>query len=546
MTDSRVSQGERCEVLIVGAGASGAVAAKLLAESGVSVVCLEQGDWARGSVFTGDRPEWELSRGKTWHPNPNVRAAPADYPVNTDDSDMNPVMFNGVGGSTVLWAAGWGRATPSDFRVRTLDGAADDWPFSYQDLVPWYERVERDMGVSGLGGNPAYPDGLSYPLPPLPIGKVGRTAAQGMHALGWHWWPGTNAIPSREYRHRPACLRYGTCMTGCPAGAKASTDLTHWPDALAAGARLETQARVHEITVNRQGLATGAVYTDRDGVTRQQLADVVILAANGVGTPRLLLASTSAAHPDGLANSSGLVGRNLMIHPCASVTGTYEQDLESWYGPAGQALESMEFYETDLSRGFVRGAKWDASPSGGPFGVYEDRPAEDGSSPSEWGTELQAKVTSEVGRSFVWAMVAEDLPDPENRVTLDPELTDGAGVPAPKVTYRLSENTRRILDFNLERAREAHEAAGAVATSTSPLLRDGGWHLMGTARMGKDPETSVVDEWGRCHDVPNLYVIDGSVFVTSSGINPTATIMAVALRSASHLVEERRFQETAR
>ena len=532
-----------CDVLIVGAGASGGVAAKELSSAGFTVVCLEQGDWTPSSAFSGDTPEWELSRGKTWHPNPNVRMAPADYPINTSKSDINPVMFNGVGGSTILWAAGWGRALPSDFRVRTLDGVADDWPFTYRDLAPWYERVEKDMGVSGLAGNPAYPDGLSYPLPPLPIGKVGMKAAQGMDALGWHWWPGTNAIPSKIYRHRPACLRYGTCMTGCPAGAKASTDLTHWPDAIADGARLVTGARVREVTVDKRGRASGATYFDREGVEHHQHADVVILAANGVGTPRLLLMSTSSTHPDGLSNSSGLVGRNLMIHPCASVTGTYDEDLESWYGPAGQALESMEFYETDVSRGFVRGSKWDASPSGGPLGVYEDQ-AEDSVPDLAWGQELQKQVRTEVGRSFVWGMVAEDLPDLANTISLDLELKDSDGIPAPKVTYTVPDNTRRILDFNLERAREAHEAAGAVTTKMSRLLRDGGWHLMGTARMGTDPAASVVDEWGRSHDVPNLYIIDGSVFVTSSGINPTATIMAIALRSTDHLIQNRRFQGT--
>lgn len=523
------------DVLVIGAGASGSVAVKSLAESGFSVVCLEQGDWTPPSAFAGDKPEWELVKQKQWHPNPNVRAGASDYPVETSDSDVNPLMYSGVGGSTILYAAHWCRFLPSDFRVKSLDGIADDWPLTYEELQPFYERMDREVGVSGLGDNPAYPDGAGYPLPPLPIGKIGLKAAAGMDKLGWHWWPGANSIPSREYRHRPHCLRYGTCLTGCPAGAKASTDLTHWPAALEAGARLVTGARVREITVDAKGLASGAVYVDRNGTERRQKARVVIMAGNGIGTPRLLLLSTSNLFPDGLANSSGLVGKNLMMHPYGAVVGTYDEPLDSWLGPAGQSIESMEFYETDTSRGFVRGAKWNVMPSGGPLGMrsgYGGRPVHE-----SWGPNFHKNVKANFGRSFEWGIIAEDLPDEANQVVLDPSLTDSDGIAAPKLLYKSSENTSKLIDFHVERAREAHEAAGAISTSTTRLMRDCGWHLMGTARMGNDPATSVLDKWGRAHDVPNLYVIDGSSFVTSSGVNPTATIMALTLRSVQHLIE---------
>lgn len=534
---------EVADVLVVGAGASGSVAVKALAESGFSVVCLEQGDWTPPSSFAGDKPEWELVKQKQWHPNPNVRGGPSDYPIDTSDSDVNPLMYSGVGGSTILYAAHWCRFLPSDFKVKTLDGIAEDWPFSYAELQPYYERMDREVGVSGLGDNPAYPAGAGYPLPPLPIGKIGRKAAEGMDRLGWHWWPGANSIPSREYRHRPHCLRYGTCLTGCPAGAKASTDLTHWPAALEAGAHLVTGARVREITVDQRGLASGAVYVDRSGVERRQKANVVVVAGNGIGTPRLLLLSKSNLFPQGLANSSGLVGKNLMMHPYGAVVGTYDEPLESWLGPAGQSIESMEFYETDTSRGFVRGAKWNVMPSGGPLGMrsgYGGRPVHE-----SWGANFHRNVKANLGRSFEWGIIAEDLPDEANQVVLDPELTDSDGIPAPKLVYSSSENTSKLIDFHVERAREAHEAAGAISTSTTKLMRDCGWHLMGTARMGNDPATSVIDKWGRAHDVPNLYIIDGSTFVTSSGVNPTATIMALALRSVEHLIETRRDQPVA-
>lgn len=531
---------EVADVLVVGAGASGSVAVKALAEKGFSVVCLEQGDWTPPSSFAGDKPEWELVKQKQWHPNPNVRGGPSDYPVDTTESDVNPLMYSGVGGSTILYAAHWTRFLPSDFRVRSMDGIADDWPFSYEELQPYYERMDREVGVSGLADNPAYPPGASYPLPPLPIGKIGRKAAEGMDKLGWHWWPGANSIPSREYRHRPSCLRYGTCLTGCPAGAKASTDLTHWPAALEAGAHLVTGARVREITVDERGMASGAVYTNRDGDEHRQNASVIILAGNGIGTPRLLQLSTSNLFPDGMANSSGLVGKNLMMHPYGAVVGSYEDPLDSWLGPAGQSIESMQFYETDTSRGFVRGAKWNVMPSGGPLGMrsgYGGRPVDE-----SWGVNFHRNVKANLGRSFEWGIIAEDLPDESNCVVLDPSLTDSDGIPAPKLIYKSSENTSKLIDFHVDRAREAHEAAGAVTTSTTRLMRDCGWHLLGTARMGNDPATSVTDQWGRTHDVPNLYVIDGSVFVTSSGVNPTATIMALALRSVEHLIAKRQDQ----
>ena len=271
-------------------------------------------------------------------------------------------MWSGVGGSTILYSAHWVRFLPSDFRVRSLDGIADDWPFTYDDLVPFYERVEQEFAVSGAAGDPAYPAGAGPPLPPLPIGRIGRRAAAGMDELGWHWWPGPQSIASRAHGNLRACGLRGTCLTGCPDRAKATTDLTHWPEALERGVRLVTGARVSEITTDARGRASGATYIDRAGQEHHQAADVVIVCANGVGTPRLLQLS-------GLANSSGLVGKRLMMHPYAAVVGFYDEPLESWLGPTGQSIQSMQFYETDESRGFVRGGKWQVMSTGGPLGL---------------------------------------------------------------------------------------------------------------------------------------------------------------------------------
>jgi len=531
----------KADVLLVGAGASSAFAAVELARAGFNVVCLEQGDWTLRTEFAGARKDWELKAQKDWHPNPNKRARVSDYPIDVSDSDVNPLMFNGVGGSTILYAAHWVRMLPSDFQVRTQDGVADDWPISYEDLAPYYAKTEIAMGVSGLAGDPAYPDEASYPNPPMPLNKIGMKAAAGLDKLGWHWWPGPQAISARPYRHMQACVRRGTCLTGCPEGAKGSVDVTHWPDAIQLGARLVTGARVREITTNATGLATGAVYIDREGVEHHQAADVVIMAANGIGTPRLLLLSTSNAHPDGLGNSSGLVGRRLMMHPYAAATGVYDEPLESWLGPSGHAIQTFEFYETEESRGFVRGGKWQVMPSGGPLGLragYSDSPLEEA-----WGENFHRRIKKTVGRSFEWGITAEDLPDPDNRVTVDSKLTDHDGIPSPKIIYKTSENTRKLMDFNLERAKEAHQAAGASEVHITPLMRDCGWHIMGTARMGTDPADSVINEWHQSHDVPNLYIIDGSAFVTSAAANPTATITALTLRAIEHLIAERGHQE---
>jgi choline dehydrogenase-like flavoprotein len=261
---------------------------------------------------------------------------------------------------------------------------------------------------------------------------------------------------------------------------------------------------------------------------------LVVLAANGVGTARLLLLSASERFRDGLANSSGLVGKRLMLHPTGMVIGVYDEDLEAWKGPAGQPIHSFEFYETDESRGFIRGGKWQLMPGAG---VLRMAVEPDGASFEEaWGAPMQRRVRDAVGRTCDWSVVTEDLPNEANTVTLDPDLTDGDGIPAPKVTYTVAENNWRLLDFHLARQVEAHEAAGAISTQVIRIWHDQPGHLLGTARMGTDPAASVCDPFGRTHDVPNLFVVDGSLFVTSGGVNPTSTIVALALRAAEHIV----------
>jgi choline dehydrogenase-like flavoprotein len=528
------------DVLIIGAGPTGAVAAKRLAEEGMRVVVLEQGDWPDYAKARAGHADYEITAGRDWAANPNRRKAPSDYPIDDSDSDIAAVLHNAVGGSSVLYAAHWQRNMPSDFRVRTLDGVADDWPLTYEDLEPYYERVEEDFGVAGLAGDPAFPPGKGPPLPPPPLAPMGRRVARAHNELGWHWWPGPNAIATRPYKMLNPCTQRATCMWGCVEGAKGSVDRTHWPLNQSLGVELVTGARVRRLETNSAGLVTGATYIDRNGQEHFQPADITIVAASGIGTPRLLLLSASPQHPQGLANSSGLVGRRLMMHPFGTVVGLFADDLGSTHGVWGQHLHSLEFYETDTSRGFVRGAKWGLQPTGGPVSMTRSYPWGDN---SIWGAGFHAGIRKRLGHSAMWGIIAEDLPDEANRVELDPMLVDGDGIPAPKIIYRMSENSRRLLEFHLARAQESLQAAGAYETVVAPLIRETGWHLLGTAKMGTDPATSVVDAWGRAHDVPNLYIMDGSIWPTSSGMNPTATIVALALRCTDHLIEQRANQK---
>lgn len=526
ITGSTAVPDDSVDVLIIGAGASGAAFAWSLADTRMRILCLEQGGWTNPSDYPSTGRDWEL-RAETSHSvDPNVRRRPEDYPVNNAGSPIDIVNFNGVGGSTVLYAAHFPRLHPSDFRVRSLDGVADDWPISYATLEPHYAVNDHHMGVAGLAGDPAQPP-HQPPLPPVPMGRVGETMARGFNRLGWHWWPSEVAIATQEHEGRAPCLNLGPCKTGCAQGAKGSVDVTYWPQALRAGVKLRTGCRVLRILVDDDDRATGVLYVDEHGHEQVQRAEVVVLACNGVGTPRLLLHSATARFPQGLANRSGLVGRNLMLHPWGLARGVFDEALESHLGPQSCCILSKQFYETDPGRGFVRGYNLQVTRGFGPVTTARNGFLR-GDIPS--GPGHHEAFARHFGRTIGVGVCCEDLPEACNTVTLDPTLKDSSGMPAPRITYRLSENTARMLRHGVERAVEVLQAAGAreILHFDAPV-RPTGWHQLGTARMGLDPERSVVNEWGRSHDVKNLFIIDGSVFVTSGGVNPTATIQAWAL-----------------
>ncbi|MBS0642978.1 MAG: GMC family oxidoreductase [Proteobacteria bacterium] len=518
------------DVLIIGTGASGAAVAWSLAETKMRIVCMEQGDWQTPSQYPTSGRDWEARQLSDMHHNPNRRRRETDYPINGAESDIQVANFNGVGGSTVLYAGHFPRFHPSDFRVKTLDGVADDWPIDYQTLEPYYDENDRMMGVSGLAGDPAYPPKPAI-MPPLPLGRSASALGRGLNKLGWHWWPSDSAIASEDYEGRAKCINLAHCTSGCAQGAKASSDITYLPVAMRAGVEVWPRCRVREITVGPNGMASGVIYYDAEGVEKFQAAEVVIVACNGVGTPRLLLNSVSGKFPNGIANSSGLVGKNLMFHPYARIWGYFDEELDGNKGP-GNCIWSHQFYETDLSRGFVRGYIFEFSRGQNQVAAAVQGMA-NGRLP--WGAGHHDEYRRLFRHRCGMVGICEDLPEEHNRVTLDPVLKDSNGIPAPKINYRLSDNSKKMLAHAVDRATDILKSAGAWDIGYESPIAEGGWHLMGTARMGTDPERSVVNEWGRSHDVKNLFVVDGSIFVTSAGLNPTRTIGALALYVADNI-----------
>lgn len=475
------------------------------------------------------RSDWQRAVLGAWATSPNVRLAAgaaspsADYPIDDSASAIKPLMWNGVGGSTISWAAHVPRLHPSDFRTRTLDGVGDDWPFGYFDLEPYYDLNDEAMGVAGLAGDPAYPPKRSARMPPVPIGRMGETAARGFNALGWHWWPVDAAISTVDREGRSACNNGGPCLIGCPTGAKASADLVYWPTARKNRVELRTRCVAQQVVV-RAGRAVGVAYRDPSGAIHEQAAAITVLAGNGIGTARLLLASNVGGKPD------DALGRYLMFHPVAYARGMFREELDGPRGPVGSCIYSHEFYEPQAGRPFTRGLQLQVTRENAL--LLQAARLE----PS-WGVGAHRLLREEFRHSLPVMVVAEDLPESRNRVMLTGEVAPD-GLPGVRVEYALSDDTRRALHFGLDRAEEMLLAAGAHRVVRVPLAPLTGWHLLGTARMGTDPATSVTDSHGRCHAVKDLVVADGSLFPTAGAVNPGATIAALALKVADDLARE--------
>lgn len=533
------------DVLLIGSGAAGGAFAWSLSQlKGVSVICLEQGDWDRRSVVNETQEQWE-HLVKPAAARPGVAYFANGYPYDHTESYWEPVLGFAVGGGTVHYAAGWSQFRRSDFRWRTLTGAGDDWPFDYDELRPFYDMNDRMVGVAGIPGNPVY--GVrDVELLPLPgFNKDTNRIRRACDKLGWFWWPGEQAaitVPFRGRDNRDFRER------------KNRTDVVYWPEAIRNGVELRTRATVKEVTVDKKGLASGAIYFDADGRLHEQRARIVVVACNGIGTPRLLLNSRSTRFPDGMANSTGLVGRGLLAHPKAMTSALFEEedDSASW---ASGTIRIHEFYDPNPGRGFIGGFQMTGGNFSSPVAVALGSPPESlatavpaslqrGGAPTRsalpWGRRHHAAFAERFRRTSTISAHTSELRDENNRVELDPTLTDDFGVPAPKLFYQRSDNTKKVLAYAMDRMKELMEVAGATqilrnAWDTETIGRGASpGHYFGTARMGTNRQSSVVDKWGRAHDVPNLFVIDGSTFPTSGATEPTSTIQANALRIADY------------
>ncbi|HEX4730671.1 MAG TPA: GMC family oxidoreductase [Solirubrobacterales bacterium] len=519
------------DVLVVGSGAAGAAISWRLASRGARVVCLEQGDWVSPDTVPKQHLDWEVRGRHYWNFSPAIRRGPSDFPLTNEGPDpVDCYFFSAVGGSTVGFGAQYWRLLPSDFRTRTLDEFGVDWPFGYDELAPYYDINEREVGVSGMAGDPTGPERPDPPLPPTSPGRLGQRWIDGFERLGWAWWPQDNAIVSRDYEGRGACVNRNFCAFGCPSGSRSSADVSYWPKALKQGVELRTNATVAELTLNRDGSARGAIYYDAEGAAHEVRANRVVVCAGGVGTPRLLLMSASPSHPDGLANGSGLVGRNFMVHVQSIVVARFEERIDAHAGAIG-VVSSRQFYETDPANDFKRG-----------FIVAGNR----GYSPlltalqhREWGEDHHRSLEGTLNHEAAIYVCGDDEPDPGNLVELNHGELDRHGLPGVRTHYELSDNSRKLGETAIGRGRELGEAAGATSVrdfGLSPIL---GWHLLGTCRMGDDPRSSVTAANNECHEVPNLFVADGSSLPTGGAINPANTIQAIALRAADRIWEGR-------
>lgn len=508
---------KEADICIVGAGAAGGVLAYELAKAGFKVVVIEAGPfWNPQNDFASD----ELSmQNLAWN---DTRLVAGSNPLAMGHNNSG----RGVGGGTVHFTGVFYRFHESDFRVKTLDGVADDWPITYQDLEPYYDRIEKEIAVSGPRFFPWGPFQGPYPYPERePISANAEVFRKGCEKLGIRSTVAPLAILSAPFDGRPPCINRGFCNQGCLPNAKFSTLIHHIPKAIKHGAEVLSDCMVTRVDVDKTGKVTGVSF-NHDGKDYCQKARLVVLSNFCIETPRLLLLSACSRFPDGLANSSGMVGKALMTHSGHDVYCKFPDEVRIYKGTPVLAV-SQEFYETDKSRGFVRGYTLNSHGSR-PLGLAKNL----ASKADKWGKKLY-DIMRDYNFYAQVTVVGEILPDNNNTVTLSDEK-DEYGMYRPVVTFSYGENDNRIIAHGVRKAQEIMEATGGEPAFIIP---DTG-HLMGTCRMGNDPATSVVDRFCRSHDIPNLYICSASVFVTSGGCNPTETVMAIAARTADHIIHE--------
>lgn len=542
---TRFDSREEVDFVIVGSGASGGVLAKELSVAGFDVVVLEQGPYRRASDFTHDELDvWfrdEMIRHPGWADPQSFRTSETEVALPAS-GDPPAYYARTVGGSSTHFSANYWRFRPIDFKERSVLGAIEgtgfaDWPITYEELEPYYTKVDWQVGVSGLPGLFDPPRSRPYPLPPLPIKSSGVLLEQGAVRCGLHPQVAPMAILSQPFNGRAACVHCGYCMGfGCEMNAKSSSLASMIPLAEATGrCEIRPLSTAMRIETNARGRVTEVVYLDSSGAENAQKAKSVILAANGAETPRLLLLSASARFPQGLANSSGLVGKYLMGNTHAALNAEFEHPLNDYKSVQCSRIVH-DFYDADLSRGFYGGGGLDARPG---FAATPIMSAMGGRAPSStprWGLEYKNQIARAFSYSMAILASGTSLPLAGNSISLDPDLVDSMGRPALRMTYSEHPDCLATAEFLQQKGVEIAEAAGALQVTPFPVTSSKSlMHLLGTCRMGDDSSNSVVDRFHRAHDVPNLFVCDGSSFVTSGRGQPTMTIQALAFRAADHI-----------
>ncbi len=506
---ARYDPGDDNVVIVIGSGAGGGTLAAALAAQGVSVVCLEAG----GEVDIVQDPP-EMFRRLRW---PDVRVA---------EGDLDPVLpvyvSQAVGGTTNQWGGVSLRYQPHDFKARSTYGAIAgttlaDWSISYDDLSPYYERAEQRLGVTGLRAEAGLPDHNN-----LLVLKAGARRRGYREVSNGHL-----AINVTPRDGRPACLQMGFCASGCTIGAKWSTRHAELPRALATGnCELRSHAMAVQIEHDAANRATAVVYIDAQGKWQRQRARAVCVAGNGIETPRLLLLSASARFPHGLANSSLQVGRNYMTDLLGRAAAVMPGRVDSFKGTTYAGLVA-DGRRHDPARGAL--GSYVFVSRGLHLSVFPNEPRPDG-----WGA-AYARVIESYRNVASAAVLAQDLPVADNRITLDDTARDRHNLPAPRIRKIYHENDRLLMAHALAELRGLYEALGARQVFTRQEFT--ALHNLGTCRQSVDPENGVCNEYGQTHDLPNLFVSDGSQFVSTGAAPPTLTIVALALRQADHLVQ---------
>ncbi len=505
-------------VVIVGSGAGGGTLANELCQAGLKVVVLEAGPHLTGEDYVND--EWEAFGQMAWT---DPRTASGSWQVAKDFPTLPAWIVKAVGGTTTHWAGACPRFKPHEFHTRTTYGDVEganllDWPITLSELAPYYDRAEIKMGVTHRHGRPPLPANNNYKVFANGAAKVGYTkVSTGPYA--------TNAEP---YDGRPASVQDGFNFQGDKNGSKWSTLVAELPKAAATGhLDLRPDSHVAQILHDGRGRATGVLYVDRNGTLRRQRAAVVCVAGNSIETPRLLLLSASGRFPDGLANSSGQVGRNYMRHTTATAWGQFDKPVHMYRGETMAGVIADES-RLDPDRGFLGGYYMETIALGPAFFAKFV-------APGSWGPQLTETVDAYRNTAGMW-IIGEDMPQSTNRITLSSGTTDAHGLPVADVHFDDHPNDIAMRRHGLQQGTSVYKAVGALRTIETPPYPS--THNLGTARMSERPGDGVVDRFGRAHDVPNLFVSDGSQFTTGAAANPTLTIVALAVRQAEFIVRE--------